>query len=315
MRARVAALVALSALALALSPFIGPGLQADSGAWVLWQLRLPRALLGLLVGATLGTVGAAFQAVFENPLATPSTVGTTAGAALGALAVLVLVPSTVALGTPLVAVGAFVGAIGVSLGLAALARSNRLRTEDLLLAGIAATLAAGAMTSGLQLVADEAATFQAMRWSLGSLSTVGYSRPLFLLPFSLLCIVAVLWQTPALEAMVAGQDRAASQGVDVVRVRTLVLGLGSLGVAAAVAACGPIAFVGLMVPHLVRGVVGGSRRRVLPLSAVVGGALLPLADGVARILVTGRELPVGVLTAAMGAPLLLALLIRRRDAG
>ena len=179
-------------------------------------------------------------------------------------------------------------------------------------AGIAATLAAGAMTSGLQLVADQSATFQAVRWSLGSLSTVGFDRVWTVLPFAVLTWLVLLRQVRALEALSSGHDRAATQGVDVLRTRTVTLGVGSLGVAACVAVAGPIAFVGLMVPHLVRGVVGGSRRRLLPLSLVAGAGLLPLADGLARIVVPGRELPVGVLTASLGAPMLLALLLRRR---
>lgn len=306
-----AALVVVFAIvALASAPWIGPSLSAPTGGFVLTELRLPRALLGAIVGGTLGLVGAAFQTVLENPLATPSTIGTTAGASLGALAILVLWPAA-AIGAPGVAMGAFVGALLVSLGIASLATLRRFRTEELLLAGIAISLGAGAAITGLQMQADAAATLASVRWSLGSLSIVGYEHPLALLPLALVGAAGVLLHQRALQGMAAGADRAGTQGIDVVRVRTLVLGAGSLAVAGCVAAAGPIAFIGLVVPHLVRLATGGGPRRLLVLSLVAGAGFLPLADGLARVVWPGRELPVGVLTAALGAPTLLILLWRR----
>jgi iron complex transport system permease protein len=308
MNGRIAALVLVSVAAVLISPWIGASLSEEHGAFVLWNLRLPRVALGVLVGASLGLTGAAFQAVLENPLATPSTIGTTAGASLGALAVLVLGGPV---GVVWVGIGAFMGAAVVSLLVAVLATSPRFRMEDLLLAGIAVGVGAGALSTGLQLQADASTTLAAVRWSLGSLATVGPSRPLVVLPFAVVGAVGILLQLRALQALVAGHERAASQGVDVVRVRTLVLGLGSLSVGGCVAACGPISFVGLVVPHLVRLVVDGGPRVIVPLSAVVGAGFLPLCDGLARVIVPGQELPVGVLTAMLGAPTLVWLLWRR----
>jgi ABC-type Fe3+-siderophore transport system permease subunit len=309
MNRRALGWVVVAVLAIAISPWLGPPLSASHGDFVFWSLRVPRVLLGALVGASLGMTGAAFQAVLENPLATPSTIGTTAGASLGALSVLVF--GGVA-GAMWVGVGAFIGAATVSLMMALLASRTRLRMEDLLLAGIAISLGAGAATTGLQLQADAAVTLAAVRWSLGSLATVGMGRVWTLLPFVLLGGVGVLANLRALQALVAGHDRAASQGVEVVRVRTTVLAAGSLAVGGCVAACGPIAFVGLVVPHLVRLVSGGGPRWVVPLSGVVGAGFLPLADGLARVVMPGTELPVGVVTAMLGAPTLVALLWRRR---
>lgn len=298
-------------LGLAVSPFLGPALDGPSAAFVLQELRLPRALLGAVIGAALAAVGAAYQVVLENPLATPSTMGTTAGAALGALAVIVLAPDGV--GAMGVGLGAFVGATAVSLGVATLAAQHRLRTEELLLAGVAVMLGAGAATTGLQLQADAAATLASVRWSLGSLSVVGWSRPLGLLPVVVLGLLLLFVHGRALQALVAGADRAATQGVDVVRVRTVVLLVGSLLVAACVAVSGPIAFVGLVVPHLARRLgVGGGPIRLLPASAVLGMGFLPLADGLARLALPARDLPVGVVMAVLGAPTLLALLLQRR---
>lgn len=313
MKQRPLLLVSLCVLALGLCPFVGGGLGGEHGAFILWQLRIPRLLTALLVGATMGLSGAVYQTLFANPLATPSTVGTTAGAALGALALLVLGGGAgVVFGLPTLALAAFAGAMLVTLLVTSIAASGRARVNDVLVAGIAITLAAGALSAGLQFQADMAATFHAMRWSLGSLAQVGYRGLLILLPFCLISCGVMLGQTRALEALVGGEERAQSQGVPVARVRTLGLGMGALGVGACVAWCGPIAFVGLIVPHLVRLSVGASRRVLLPLSTLVGGVFLALCDAIARVAIPGSELPVGVLTAALGAPLLLWLVARPR---
>lgn len=312
MTGRLVVLSLLSLLALAVGPWIGPQMPVESADFILWQLRVPRVLVGALVGAVLGIVGAAYQTIFGNPLATPSTVGTTAGAVLGALVAVVLLDGGLVGGIPVLALAAFLGALAVTLVVAMVASSGRASTSDVLLAGIAITLAASALASGLQFQADMAATFQAVRWSLGHLGQLGFDGLWTLLPFAVVAVVAILSQTRALDAMVAGESLAETQGVDVVRVRTLVLGVGALGVGATVALCGPIAFVGLIVPHLVRLWLTGSRRVLLPMSALVGAALLVLCDGLARVLIEGRELPVGVLTAALGAPLLLWLVVGGR---
>jgi iron complex transport system permease protein len=304
-------LVALACFALvALSVWIGPSLGGPEGSFVLWQLRVPRALAGLLVGSTLGLTGAAFQALFRNPLATPTTVGSEAGAALGALAALAfglhggfqLSAATLL---------AFAGALGASLVVAATASSGRARTSDILLAGIAVTLAAGAVSQAVTALADAPALFAAAQWSLGQLPQVGYERLLWLLPFVTVSAGVVLARRRSLAALSLSEDWAETQGVPVRRVRLEVLIAGSLGVAACVALCGPIAFVGLVVPHLVRRVTRASVRELLPLSWLVGAGFLVACDAVARVLVPGRELPVGVITAALGAPTLFLLVLRR----
>lgn len=308
---RGAAILCLaSALAIAASPWLGPALDGPTAGFVLSELRLPRVVLGALTGAALALTGAAFQVALENPLATPSTIGTTAGASLGALAMLVLGPAGVS--AAWVSAGAFAGALAVSLAMGLLATQRRFRSDELLLAGIAIGLGASAATTGLQLQADASATLASVRWSLGSLSTVGYDKTFGVLPLFLLGSWGMLRHTRGLQAMTAGAERAATQGVDVVRVRTQVLTAGSLVVAGSVAATGPIAFVGLIVPHLVRRAVGGGPRTLLPLSAIAGAGFLPLADGLARTALPGRDLPVGVLTALLGAPALLGLIWQRQ---
>jgi len=311
MRAKVLIVSSACLLVVAVSPFIGASLDGTESRFILTQLRVPRSLLGAIVGGSLGLCGAAYQALFDNPLATPSTVGTTAGAALGALAVLVLLPGG-QMGLPAVAIAAFIGALAVTFAIAAIAASGRASMNDVLLAGIAITLATGAITTGLQFQADMASTFEAVRWSLGHLSQVGYRGVLMISPIALICGAILLSQVRALESMLGGEDRAHAQGVDIRRTRTICLASGAVGVGACVAWCGPIAFVGLIVPHMVRLSLGASRRILLPMSALVGAAFLVACDSLARVALPGQDLPVGVVTATIGAPLLVFLVTRRR---
>jgi iron complex transport system permease protein len=310
--ARAFGVVALCLLLFLGAIFLGQNLSGDEGAFIIWQLRVPRVLVGALVGATLALVGAVFQALFQNPLATSDTVGTTAGATVGALAALAFDGTRTVQGLPLVTASAFVGALGASFLVASFASSRRAHSSDVLLAGIAVTLATSAFASGIQYVSDSRALFAATQWSLGQLPQVGYRGVLLLLPICALSCVCLLLLTRHLQAFALGEELAHSQGVNVPRLRFFALGLGSLGVAACVAWCGPIAFVGLIVPHLVRLVLGPSYRVLLPMSLVVGAAFLVGCDAFARLIVPGRELPVGIVTAALGAPALVALVARTK---
>ena len=305
MRARAGLAVLLALVVLAGAPWLGHGPWDE---FVFWQLRVPRTLMAFLVGATMGLAGAVYQSLFANPLATPSTLGTTAGAALGALAALVIFGQQQMLGLPLAVLFAFVGALLVTAVVVAIALSGRARMNDVLLAGIAISLAAGALTSGLQFTADLMSTFQAVRWSLGNLAQVGYEKVLILLPVALAAGTLMLLPLRALAALAAGEEQAFAQGVDVRKVRSMALGAGALGVGACVALCGPIAFIGLIVPHLVRLGMGASRRILLPLSWLWGGAFLVVCDVLSRLAFAGREIPVGVITAGLGAPLLVWLI-------
>jgi len=308
-----AALLILASFSLLLAAiFVGHPLHGEQGQFILWQLRVPRVLVGTLVGATLALAGAVFQALFQNPLATPSTVGTTAGATLGALCALAFDRARSVEGLPWVTVAAFIGAITASLLVASFASSRRAHSSDVLLAGIAVTLAASAFATGIQYVSDSRALFAAAQWSLGQLPQVGYRGVLLLLPICGVSATALLLLTRDLQAFALGEELAHSQGVNVPRLRLLALGFASLGVAGAVAWCGPIAFVGLIVPHLVRLLLGSSYRTLLPLSLFTGAAFLVGCDLFARIVVPGRELPVGIVTAALGAPSLVLLVARAR---
>jgi len=272
---------------------------------------VPRTLMALVVGGTLSLVGAVYQSLFANPLAAPSTVGTTAGAALGALVAIVLGARRALWGLPLITAAAFIGALAVSLLVAAIAAGRRVRMNDVVLAGIACSLAAGALSTGLQYSADAAELLAATQWSLGHLPQVGYRGVGLLLPLAGVSVAGLLTLGKALEVLVAGEEHAESQGVNVRAVRAFAIGFGALGVAACVAWCGPIAFVELIVPHLVRRAVGVSRRVLLPASVGVGAAFLALCDAAARSALPGRELPVGLVTAGLGAPLLVYLVARQ----
>ena len=309
---RIVVFIAASLALAALSLYVGPSFSGATGDFVFFQLRLPRLLVGALVGATLGISGAAFQAVFNNALATPSTVGTTAGATLGALLVLALDVGGGIFGVSLLTAAAFAGALVTTLLVSGLAGSGRLSKNDVLLAGIAVTLAASALASGVQFASDARALVAAAQWSLGQLPQVGYRGVFLIGPFASITLFGLLALGRPLQNLAMGEDLAQAQGVNVARLRFLVLLVASLGVAACVAWCGPIAFVGLIVPHVVRLLIGPNLRTLLPLSFIGGGAFLVVCDAIARVLVPGRELPVGVLTAALGAPALVFLVSRAR---
>ena len=206
---------------------------------------------------------------------------------------------------------AFGGALAVTGFISSIAASGRARINDVLLAGIAISLAAGALTTGIQSQAGMDATFASVRWALGHLAQVGFDGGKLLAPVVVITAIILLAQIPALQAMVAGEDRAHAQGVNIRRVRTICLGVGALGVGACVAWCGPIAFVGLIVPHIVRLTLGAARRVLLPASMVFGAAFFVLCDTIGRVIVPSQDLPVGVVTAALGAPLLVALIVKR----
>ena len=299
-------------LCLLSAPWIGSTSYLDLTSFIFWQLRAPRVLTGVVVGATLGLTGAAFQALFGNPLATPSTTGTTAGASLGALSALLLFPNegwVRELGVPFFA---FVGAMAVSIPIALLATKRTLYMDDLLLAGVALTLTSGALITGLQFQADLASTYRAVQWSLGSLAQVGYDSMSFFFPLCGIACIGILRHIRALETLISGEEHAFTQGVDVHSTRSRILFFGSLGVASTVAWCGPIAFIGLVIPHLFRMLFKQNRRLLFPLSTLIGGTFLVMCDAIARVILDGRELPVGVLTAFIGSPMLIFLILNRR---
>ena len=312
MTTRMGALIGLCLLILVGSPFVGLTSIEDLTPFIFWKIRLPRFINGFLVGATLATAGCAFQSLFRNPLATPSTTGTTAGASLGALIAIVWFSSTGFLNGYTLMMMAFVGAMAISIPLALLSEHPNIRTGDILLAGIGCTLAMGAISTGLQFTADMSETYRAVQWSLGTLSNVGYDSTLLLSVPTIFSTIGILGQSRGLSAMASGEEMAWSQGVNIYKVRRNTLLFAALGVGTCVAQCGPIAFVGLVVPHIIRLALQHSGQTVLWWSPIIGGTFLVLCDCIARILMSGGEIPVGVITAAFGAPMLIGLIWLRR---
>jgi iron complex transport system permease protein len=284
------------------------GLSATESA-ILWELRAPRVALGLAVGALLGGSGAAYQGVFRNPLADPYLLGVAAGAGLGATLAIVTGASASGAAVP---PAAFAGAL-LAVGAAAVVRRRPLRRRGgvgpaaLILAGVAvAALLAAVQTYLLQRYADSLRVVYG--WLLGRLSTAGWDDVLLVLPYLAVCAVLLVLAAPALDVLAVGDEEAATLGVRPGRTRALVVAVASLGTAAAVSVSGLIGFVGLLVPHGVRLLAGTANRRVVPLSMLAGAAFLVIADLVARTVQAPAELPIGVITALVGAPAFLLVL-------
>lgn len=292
-----------------------PGVSVEHGLTtaqhaVLWQIRLPRVVLGALVGATLAVAGAAYQGVFRNPLADPYLLGVSSGAGLGATAMIVYgftatvfaVPAAAFLGGILAVTATYLLGRGVGGG----------RTEVvIILAGVAVAAFANAAQTFLQ-QRDDDSMRQVYSWLLGRLATNGWTEVWVALPYVVLTVVVLLLFSRILDVMAVGDLEAASLGVDPRRVRLLLVAVATLGTAAVVSVSGLIGFVGIVVPHAVRLLVGPGHRLLLPLSVLFGAAFLMLADVAARSVLAPAELPIGVLTAAIGAPFFLVVLRRSR---
>lgn len=276
---------------------------------ILVQWRVPRVVLAALVGGMLALAGAAYQGVFRNPLADPYLLGAAAGAGLGATIVLGWGPEHLGpLGT--VPAAAFVGAltgVGLAYGLGVLASRHGGGRATLVLAGVAVS----AFLSAAQTLAQQAQSddlHQVYSWILGQLGTAQWDAVRLALPYAAVSAGVLMFSGRALDVLAVGDDEASTLGIRPARVRLVVLFAASLGTAAAVAVSGLIGFVGLVVPHVVRRLAGGSYRTVLPVSLVGGAAFMVGADLVARTVLSPAELPIGVVTAFIGAPFFAALL-------
>jgi iron complex transport system permease protein len=279
------------------------------GMAVLIELRLPRMLLALVYGATLGASGAAIQALFANPLASPDLTGTTSGAALGAVVVSYLFGFATPLAQSLGAVG---GALGALLLLLALA-GRRAETATLLLSGLAISALAGALTTlALALAPSPFAFYDAYQWLLGSLVDRSLGQALFAAVPALLVITLLARLRRPLDSLTLGEEVAQSQGHNVERLRIHVVCLSAIGVGACVAICGAIGFIGLIAPIFARRLVRNHPGRAILPAAAIGAALLIAADLITREAPLGRVLPIGVVTALIGAPFFLWLVAHMR---
>lgn len=294
------------------------GESATQQALIVGQIRLPRVLLAAVMGATLGISGAAMQGLFRNPLADPSLIGVTAGASLGAALVIVTGGGLLQgyTGLTLVSAGAFAGGVIAVLFVYRLATSpNGTSVATMLLAGIAITALAGATGSLLEFFADNDMLRRISLWKMGGLDGANYPRLLLAALVSFALLVALPRYAQALNALLLGESEARHLGIAVDHVKVALITWVAIGVGTSVALVGTIAFVGLVVPHMIRMLAGPDHRYLMPASALAGALLLVVADTLARVLVAPTELPVGVITTVVGVPFFISLLRKRHHYG
>ncbi len=326
MRQRVVLLLLVLAAVgvLAAAPFVGMHAVPVQTLWnpadqtasrILWQIRFPRVTMAFLAGAALAVSGMTFQAMFRNPLATPFTLGVASGASLGASVYIHLGLSLSFLGIPGGSWFAFAGALSAILLVYGLTRARQgFSTGSMLLAGVAVSFFFSSLILFLQYLSDFTRTYRMLRWVMGGLDhVVGFDEVRTALPVVAAGAVVILYLTHELNLITTGEELAIARGVDVNRTKLLVFFTSSLVVGAVVAVCGPVGFVGLMGPHICRLLIGPDHRYLTPATLLFGGAFLIICDTVARTVLAPTELPVGILTALLGGPFFLWLLLSRNE--
>lgn len=279
---------------------------------ILLQIRMPRVLLAAIVGAGLGISGAVIQGIFRNPLAEPSLIGISAGAALSAALLMVFLSTSLSLLFWLLPLAAFLGGLFMTwlvylLGL----RLGDMTSAGLLLAGIAINAVAAAALALISYLADAEQLRQLVFWTLGSFAGASWSSTALTAVLILIAAVGLLQLAVPLNCLLLGEKEAGHLGLNVASIRKRAIAFSAVTVGAAVAATGIIGFVGLVVPHLVRLLAGPDHRLLLPASALLGASLLVLADLLARLVIAPAELPIGILTALLGGPFFIWLLLRQ----
>jgi len=315
--AMIPLLLALSAAALLFCPLLGmrfipltaTGLELD----ILIKLRLPRVLCAFTAGAMLSLSGMSFQALFRTPLATPFTLGISSGAALGA-AVFIRLGFTFTLlgisGTSLAAFGGALLAVMLVYGLTRL--KGGFTTTTLLLAGIAISFFFSSLILLIQYFSGFEQSFRIVQWMMGSLTATDYGKLVNLLPFLALGGILLTFLHREMNLLMVGEDLAISRGVNVGLIKKLIFLASSMMVGGVVSVCGPIGFIGMMSPHICRMLVGADHRRLIPASFLFGGLFLTVCDTLARSTPSGAEIPVGIITAMLGGPFFIWLLLNRK---
>jgi iron complex transport system permease protein len=296
----------------AFDPAVPFGENVD--AQIFFVARLPRTLAGALVGSMLASAGVVFQGLLRNPLATPFTLGVSAGAALGAMLAITFGWSFAWAGIPAAPAASFIGSLAAVAIVYALARARHsgMSTSVLLLAGVTMNAFFSALILFVQYFADFAQTYRILRWLMGDLDISSYEPLLTALPLVLVSFGVFAWLARPLNLLSLGPEGAGTHGLNVRRAQRAAFVSASLATGAAVSVGGPVGFIGIIVPHLVRLLVGSDHRIVLPASALFGAAFLIACDVVARTAMSPLELPVGVITALIGGPFFLWLLVRKR---
>jgi iron complex transport system permease protein len=294
--------------------FDGSRPYADNlDAQIFFVARLPRVLAAALVGSSLALAGVVFQALLRNPLASPDTLGVSAGASLGAIVAITFNLDLSFAGVSAVPLASFMGSLGalaIVFGLST-ARARGNSTLVLLLAGVTLQTLLSALIAFMQYLADFTQTFRTVRWLMGSLDVAAYGPIAAALVPTAIAWAGFATLPRALDLVSLGAESAAARGVDVDRAERVALVSASLATGASVSLAGPVGFVGIIVPHMVRAMVGADHRLVVPAAALFGAAFLIGCDVVARTIVSPLELPVGIVTAMIGGPVFLWLLFRR----
>ena len=283
---------------------------------ILWKIRIPRVAMAFLAGSALATAGMTFQAMFRNPLATPFTLGVASGASLGAVVCLHQGWSFACLrcmGISSVSACAFGGSLVTVLLVYGLTRAKRgFSTATMLLAGVAVSFFFSSLILFLQYLSDLAQMFRMLRWVMGGLNhVVDFDDVLNVLPLAVSGCLIVVYLTHELNLITTGEELATSRGVNVHRLKKMLFFAASLMVGGVVAFCGPIGFVGLMAPHICRLLIGPDHRYLTPATLLFGGAFLVICDTVARTFMAPTEIPVGIVTALLGGPFFIWLLLSR----
>lgn len=278
---------------------------ANMADQIVWNLRLPRALTGAMVGADLAVSGAILQGVMRNPLADPHIIGISSGAGIMGMFVLVVVPSWMYLITPV----AFIGAMTAAVLIYILAWKNGIKPVRIILAGVAVSAFLSACISGILIFYSDR-VHGALMWMAGGLAARSWDDATMMVPYTVAGISLALWGSYFLNMLQLGDDMARSLGVNIERTRVCLTAVAALLAASAVSIAGLLGFVGLIVPHMVRLLIGTDYRYIIPGSVLLGAAVVTLSDTVARIVFAPIELPVGLIMACMGAPFFLFLLRR-----
>jgi len=319
---RIVLFLAVSFAALFISPWIGVrnispfdlfGEGCLLEATIFWQLRVPRALLAWSAGAALGICGMVFQALFRNPMAEPSLLGISSGAALGAAVAIRFGPAGAAATTLTLTTSAFLGAMASTLIISTFGRFVRgAKDATLLLAGVAISALFSSMIMMFHFTGDATETYRLISWTMGGIHAVGMREGLQAIPALLVAGALAMYYSTELDLMALGDEIASSKGVELERTKwVLFIGM-SVSIAIVVSNCGPIAFLGLIAPHVARGATGPRHFGLTVLTALIGGAALLISDTAARTLWAPADLPVGIIVSFLGVPFFLWLLFAPR---
>jgi len=301
------------------NPFIGPEVllrpaSQELDSLIFWQIRIPRVLLAFLAGVGLSLGGLSFQAIFRNALATPFTLGVAGGASLG-VTLWIYFGFQLSFfgisGSSLAALSGALGSIALVYGIAK--ASGNLSPNTMLLGGVAMTFFFSSAILLLQYLGDIGDTFRIIRWLMGDLSHANFDLVLQVLPFVATGALIIALHARELNLLSLHDDLSASRGVPVERTRLILFFFVSFMLAGIITTCGPIGFVGIMVPHICRLIVGANHLRLVPMTLVTGGFFLALCDTCARTLSSSTEIPVGIITALLGGPFFLALLFKKSN--